>query len=420
MAHFLFAEWDGGGGLPAELAVARRLVAAGHTVTVLGEPVMEAEVRAAGVEDFRSWVEAPHRVSRRPEDDFIRDWEFRNPVAELDNMYARLMVTPAPLYAKETLAVIDDVHPDVVVSSFPLFGAQLAAEARGVPLALLAPGIAGTIAERMPPPGMFPAKGPLGRLRDRALDTVIDRLLNRGLAGLNAARRDFGLSPLRRLRDQYGRADRILVLTSAAFDFPGRLPANARYVGAQLDDPAWAQPWEPPTDDDRPFVLVAMSTTFMDHVEHLQRVVTALGRLDVRGLVTTGPAIDPDQIRAPDGVQVVRSAPHSAVLPHADVLVTHGGHGTLMKALVAGVPVVCTPVGRDQPENAARVVYHGAGVRVTKKKASPATIAAAVQRVLGDPSYRQAAARLGERIRADAEAGLVLTELEALAHATRR
>jgi MGT family glycosyltransferase len=418
MAHFLFAEWDGGGGLPAELAVARRLVAAGHTVTVLGEPVMEAEVRSAGVEDFRPWVEAPHRVSRRPEDDFIRDWEFRNPVAELDNMYARLMVTPAPLFAKETLAAIDDVHPDVVVSSFPLFGAQLAAEARGVPLALLVPGIAGTVAEGMPPPGMFPAKGPLGRLRDRALDAIADRLLNRGLAGLNAARTGLGLAPLRRLRDQYARADRVLVLTSSAFDFPARLPANVRYVGPQLDDPAWAQSWEPPTDDDRPFVLVAMSTTFMDHVEHLQRVVTALGRLRVRGLVTTGHAIDPDQIRAPEDVRVVRAAPHRAVLAHTDVLVTHGGHGTVMKALVAGVPIVCTPLGRDQPDNAARLVYRGAGVRVAKK-ASPAKIAAAIQRVLDDPSYRQAAARLGEQVRAEADRDLVVAELEALTHAKR-
>jgi MGT family glycosyltransferase len=277
---------------------------------------------------------------------------------------------------------------------------------------------AGTAAERVPPPGMFPAKGPLGRLRDRALDAVIDRLLNRGLPGLNAARADLGLAPLRRLRDQYGRADRVLVLTSPAFDFPARLPANLRYVGPQLDDPAWAQPWEPPAGDDRPFVLVAMSTTFMDHTEHLQRVVTALGQLSVRGLVTTGHGIDPDQIRAPEGVQVTRSAPHQAVLAHADVLVTHGGHGTVMKGLVAGVPIVCTPIGRDQPDNAARVVYHGAGVRVAKK-ASPAAIAAAVQRVLDDPSYRRAAARLGEQVRADADRGLVVTELEALAHADR-
>ena len=65
MAHYLFTQWDGGGSLPPELTVVRRLVEAGHTVTVLGEPVTEAEVRAVGVEDFRPWVDAPHHVTRR-------------------------------------------------------------------------------------------------------------------------------------------------------------------------------------------------------------------------------------------------------------------------------------------------------------------------------------------------------------------
>jgi len=134
----------------------------------------------------------------------------------------------------------------------------------------------------------------------------------------------------------------------------------------------------------------------------------------VRGLVTTGPAVDPEQIEAPEGVTVVRSAPHRAVLAHTDVLVTHGGHGTVVKALVAGVPIVCMPTGRDQPDNAARLVHRGAGIKVPKK-ASPAKVAAAVRRVLDDPSYRRCAGRLGEQLRADAESGAAVAELEALA-----
>lgn len=159
------------------------------------------------------------------------------------------------------------------------------------------------------------------------------------------------------------------------------------------------RPWTPP-DDDRPFVLVAMSTTFMDHLDQLQRAVTALGTLPVQGLVTTGPAIDPDQIDAPEGLIVVRSAPHRQVLAHTDVLVTHGGHGTVMKGLVAGVPIVCMPTGRDQPDNAARLTHRGAGVKISKN-AKPAKIAAAVQHVLDDPSFQTAAACLGEQLRAE-------------------
>ena len=110
---------------------------------------------------------------------------------------------------------------------------------------------------------------------------------------------------------------------------------------------------------------------------------------------------------------VVRSAPHREVLAHTDVLVTHGGHGTVVKGLVAGVPIVCMPTGRDQPDNAARLVHRGAGVKVSRS-ASPAKVAAAVRQVLDDPSYRRCAVRLGEQLRAEAESGAALAELEAL------
>ena len=414
MAHYLFTQWDGGGSLPPELTVIRQLTEAGHTVTVLGDPVTESEVRAVGVRDFRPWVDAPHHVTRNAEDDYTRDWEVRSPIGVLGNLMDTLMVKPAPLFAAETLAVIDDVRPDAVAASFTLLGSLMAAEARRVPCAALVPNVVSLPAEGMPPfgTGFLPPRGPLGRARDRVLNAFVDRLWNKGLPELNQARATVGLAPLGRLLEQYERPERVLALTGAAFDFPAALPANVRYVGPQLDDPEWAEPWSP-TEDDRPFVLVAMSTTFMDHVEQLQRAVTALGSLPVRGLVTTGPAVDPEQIESPDGVTVVRSAPHREVLAHTDVLVTHGGHGTVVKGLVAGVPIVCMPTGRDQPDNAARVVHRGAGVKVSRG-ASPAKVAAAVRQVLDDPSYRRCAVRLGEQLRAEAESGAALAELEAL------
>ena len=134
--------------------------------------------------------------------------------------------------------------------------------------------------------------------------------------------------------------------------------------------------------------------------------------------MTTGPVVEPKQIDAPDGVTVLRSAPHREVLAHADVLVTHGGHGTVIKGLVAGVPIVCMPTGRDQPDNAARLVHEGAGVKMSKS-ASPVRIAAAVRQVLDDPSYRRCAAQLGEQLHAEAESGAALAELEALAGGAR-
>ena len=111
---------------------------------------------------------------------------------------------------------------------------------------------------------------------------------------------------------------------------------------------------------------------------------------------------------------MVEAAPHAAVLPHTAAVVTHGGHGTVMKALAAGVPMVVMPMGRDQPENATRVLAAGAGVRI-KQSASPEKIAAAVREVLGDESYRAAAQRLAAAIAEETADDRAAAELEQLA-----
>ena len=106
------------------------------------------------------------------------------------------------------------------------------------------------------------------------------------------------------------------------------------------------------------------------------------------------------------------------MLEHAALAVTHGGHGTVVKALAAGVPVVVLPHGRDQADNAVRVTSRGSGVKL-KRTASVDAIAAAVRRVLDDPAYAEAAAHLGEAIRHDALASTVISELESVAAVDR-
>jgi UDP:flavonoid glycosyltransferase YjiC (YdhE family) len=99
------------------------------------------------------------------------------------------------------------------------------------------------------------------------------------------------------------------------------------------------------------------------------------------------------------------------VLKDTSVVVTHFGHGTVIRSLAAGVPLVVMPQGRDQADNAARLESRGAGVTI-KSSASAATIGAAVKRVLEHPSYHHAAKRLGDAIRADAAADTLVNELE--------
>jgi MGT family glycosyltransferase len=201
------------------------------------------------------------------------------------------------------------------------------------------------------------------------------------------------LAPVRDLFELFDRCRSVLVMTSPSFDFQSpHIPANVHFVGPQLDDPDWAAnaDWRP--EGGEPLVLVATSSVFQDQVDLLRRVADALGRLPVRGLVTTGRAIDPADVPAPGNVRVVRAAPHRAVLAEAAAVVTHAGHGSVLKALAAGVPLICMPMGRDQKDNTVRVVRVGAGVQVAKD--APADrIATAVRQVLDDPAYRAAARR---------------------------
>ena len=414
--RYLVALVDAGGNVPPELAAARRLAQRGHAVTVLADDSVASEVRGTGAE-HRPWRHAPNRRDRRPEHDPARDWECRYPWQLIARLTKTLFVGPAAAYAADVDAAMSDARPDLVVCSMFCLGGMIAAERAGVPFDVQLPNIYPLPARGQPPfgLGLRPAHGMVGRLRDAVLTAVSTRLWDaNGLAGLNAIREARGLAPLGHVFDQLQRARRQLVLTARAFDFPTSIAANVKYVGPILDDPSWAEgsSWMPPPGN-APLVLVAMSTTFQDQIDALQRIVDALGTLPVRGLVTTGPALDVSALEPGENVTVVPGAPHTEVLRRTSLVVTHGGHGTVMKALAAGVPMVVLPHGRDQADTAARVTSRGAGL-VLNRSASPVALASAIREVLQDDRYREAARLLGENVRREASSDSLVRELEAI------
>jgi len=416
--RFLMPMWDGGGNIPPELGVARRLVARGHQVHVLADPTLEVGAEAVGC-TFTPWTRAPHRTSLDPSEDLLKDWETKNPLVMLGRARDRFIAGPAAEYAADTGEAIDSFRPDAVVPDAFLFGSIIAAQGASLPVALLVPNIWIMPSRGTPPmgPGFAPAKTVLGRSRDAAMLALVNRLFRAGLAPVNAARSAHGLAPLSSFYDQALGVERILVLTSPTFDYAApTVPANTRYVGPILDDPDWAEPWTAPwaATDQRPLVLVGFSSTYQNQGPVLRRVVEALSALPVRAVVTVGQMLDAGEVASTDNVVVVGSAPHSPILAEASLAVSHCGHGTTMKTLAAGVPMVCIPMGRDQNDTAARVVYHGAGVRLSPS-ASAAKIRNTVQRVLGDERLRANASRLASAIADDSAGADVVTELETLA-----
>jgi MGT family glycosyltransferase len=385
---------DGGGTLPPALGLATELVRRGHSVEVLADPTAERSARSAGC-GFRPWRRAPHFDSIADQTALIAELERGSPARQFAAARDRLLVRPAGAYADDVATAIMDRSPDALLVEGAVPGILIGATASGLPTAALMPNI-----YLRPTPGLpvalsgwLPGTGPLGRTRDALARAVLRLVFGRLRPGLNAVLAAHGQPPIADMFELLDRCAQVLVMTSPTFDFQSpRIPANVHFVGPQLDDPDWAasDDWRP--DGDGPLVLVATSSVFQDQTDLLRRASVALGQLPVRGLVTTGRAVSPDDVPAPANVRVVRAAPHSVVLAETAVVVTHAGHGSVLKALAAGVPLVCMPMGRDQKDNTLRVERLGAGVRVAKS-APPERIAAAVRLLLDRPSYAEAARR---------------------------
>ncbi len=397
--RFLMAVIDGGGTLPPALGLARELVRRGHSVEVIADPTAEASARSAGC-GFGPWQTAPRVDSIADQTALIAELEHGNAARQFAAARDRILIGPAAAYADDVAAAVASRSPDALLVEGAIPGILVGATASGLPTAALMPNI-----YLRPTPGMpvlgsgwLPGVGAVGRARDALALALLRLVVGRLRPDLNAVLAAHGQEPIRDMFELLDRCAEVLVLTSPSFDFQSpHIPANVHFVGPQLDDPDWAanDDWRP--DGDGPLVLVATSSVYQDQTDLLRRVSVALGKLPVRGLVTTGRAVDPATVPAPANVRVVRAAPHSTVLAETAVVVTHAGHGSVLKALAAGVPLVCLPMGRDQKDNTVRVLRLGAGVRVNKS-APPDRIAAAVQLLLENPSYTQAARRFADTL----------------------
>ena len=182
-------------------------------------------------------------------------------------------------------------------------------------------------------------------------------------------------------------------------------------------DPSAALPL-PAAPPDSPLVYVTMGTVFSD-VSPMQATLSGLHDLDVRVLVTVGPRVDPSALGPqPPHVRVEQYVPQAALLPHCDAVVSHGGSGTMLASLRHGLPQLVLPQGADQFLNAAALSASGAGLSLTPREATPPAIQDAVRRLLGGPSYRNAAVKIREEIGAMPTPDHVVPVLEELAHAT--
>jgi MGT family glycosyltransferase len=386
MGGVLIVTWLGGGATQPAIGLGRELSARGHRVRVLAPARLAGRITAAGCEH------AAHPAA-----------------AEFDASHGRAMEDQSPFMAATFFgpwlaeAVAEQAavfRPDVVVVDYLLRSAVCEAEAQRIPLVLLL-----HMAYRFHARVVGEPDAPWGwRWQYR----LVNERRAAGLPPLPAGPEPMSVALARR-------ADRALVTVPAAFDGWPDPPANVVQVGPIAEEAAplpWVPPW--PDDDGRPLVVVTLGTTYMHQEGLLRRVLSALNGLGARVLVLTGLELDPSDVQGGPGVHVESYIPHSAVLPHAALVISHGGMGSLLEAFRAGVPSVCIPLGRDQSDNAAAASVQGAAIALPGD-ATGGQLRDAITEALTSPALHDGARRMASAIAACGGAPAAADQVEQVA-----
>jgi len=218
---------------------------------------------------------------------------------------------------------------------------------------------------------------------------LTDAGLEHGRRELNETRRRLGLAPLAYVHGGISRS-LALVATFPGLEYPRAAALHATHtVGPLLWDPPAGDVAVPPGSE--PLVLVAPSTSQDPTHQLLRATLRGLAGAPVRVLAVWNRRPLGEPIQVPANARLVDWVSYARVMPVCDVVVCHGGHGTLARALASGCAVVIVPAAGDMNESAARIDWAGVGVRVPRRLCGPRPIGLAVERVLSSPRMRDRA-----------------------------
>jgi UDP:flavonoid glycosyltransferase YjiC (YdhE family) len=370
--RILFTSTGGAGHVQPLLPYARTLVQRGHDVRVAAPIGVAATLEKAGL---------MHVVLDNPDGDAVKEVMGRMDAASAD---AAIPIAVQEIFygiqARTVLpnvqAAIRDWRPDLVVREASEPAGAIAAEAAGIPHARI-------------------------DVHNPQVEAMFIRL---GAGPVDALRVAAGLPT------DCGHALRAEPVFTA---FPRALDSTSPPTPpfrVRTDAPSFAHS----SKEDVPFIYITLGTIagrLPKSKAAFRMALAAVADLPINALLTTGPVMPiADLGPIPTNVRVETFVPQAEVLPRSDAVLCHGGSGTVLGALAAGVPMVITPLFADQPANAASVAASGAGIAVVDGTADD--IRAALQQVLGDPSYRQRAGEIAAEIGAlpamDAAVGALL------------
>jgi MGT family glycosyltransferase len=367
---FLGAFGEAGHAFPM-MALGRALVARGHEVTF---------------ETWSRWREHVEEEGMR----FVAAPEYpvfptmERPLQPYEAVVRAAAETRRPLHA---------AAPDVVVHDILTMAPAMAAELEGVAAATLIPHVYPAPAPGLPPYslGARMPRTELGRRFWQALSAPVEAGLRQGRAELNETRRKLGLPPVTRL---YGglSAQLCIVGTFPQLEYPREWPEQVHVVGPLMWEPPYHE-IDPPEGRD-PLILVAPSTAQDPENRLLECALRGLGDEPVRVLAATNRKPLRHPVPVPPNTKLVDWVSYSRAMPGCALVITNVGHGTLVRALSCGCPVVAVPHAGDMGENAARADWAGVAVRLPWRFLTPATLRLAMRRALADARLSQRAREL--------------------------
>jgi UDP:flavonoid glycosyltransferase YjiC (YdhE family) len=380
---------DAGHAFPA-LGLGRALAERGHNVTV---------------ETWEKWREATEAVGLRFQ------------AAEEYTVFPPPPPGSGPGAAEAALAMmplLEDLDPKLVVSDILTLAPALAAERHGSRRATLIPHLypVHQPGNAFFSVGAMPPRTPLGRGLWRAGLPLLETGLRRGRSELNASRARLGLPPVDRFHGGISE-ELALVATYPELEHPREWPASVRVTGPlrfELPYPDVELP-----EGEGPLVLIASSTAHDRSGELVRRSFEALAGEPVRVLAATNGPLPPDPIEVPANGRLVEWVSYSQVMPAASVVVCHGGHGTVCRAIEAGRPVLASPSVGDMAENAVRVQWAGCGLSVPARLRRPRPLRWAVKELLSDRGYARRASEIADGPGRDGAARAVAAIEELLA-----
>src|ERR1700734_3442606 len=420
MRRFVLCSTPAQGHTTPLVALAGRLISEGHDAVFFTTEHYRDRVEATGARfvPFAAAYDAHDLMVANP----ARESSSKRGVRGVKDDLRRIFIGPMPGQYRGLRLLLEQFAADCIVVDSMFFGAlPLALGPRPARPALACIGV-------MPYPSnsrdtapfggaVQPGSGPVRRVRNATMNWAtehfvlsdIQRFARRRLAeaGSPAGFSGYFVDLQPKVVDAY------LQETVAGFEYPrSDLAPTVRFVGPILAPPAQAfeEPsWWPELGSGRPVVHVTQGTLDNADLGRLVLVTTrALARDDVLVVATTG-GPDPEPLRRglPANVRLERFIPHDLLLPHVDVMITNGGYGGVQQALAHGVPLVVAGDSEDKPEVAARVQWSGTGINLHTGRPSPPQLAAAVQRVLAEPTFRHRAQAMQAEIAATDPLGTI-------------